>query len=400
LAGTDAVCRGLQAFQAAINRYELTRQVRQRSMKLGPLRPKLRDFVVSKPGKLLQPHQPTQGVVEGLWIVAHCFIGHDAPPPRRYPLDMQHGRGTIEQHTPHTVLHRRAVVGLASLALAASPSLSAEAGEGDGAHRGDRLVSSAERHLDAVRLRLAAVYPELPVVPEIADAAEQGSAGSVALDEDLVPRASASLAVLATNDEPSHEPADTAATPRAAAGGLFGPSGKRYLDAGSKSWTIGGLYASNFDQSHDANLHIAFSTFLADRFEFVVELGGWYFDQPGRDASGNRSGRETVGGLSGSMVFRWHFYATDDREWSVFADAGIGLLAAFDQVPSGGTEFNFLPRIGLGLTKALGDNTSGQAPRLMLGARWHHISNARIKGDDRNPARDSLAGYVAIVFPF
>jgi len=38
--------------------------------------------------------------------------------------------------------------------------------------------------------------------------------------------------------------------------------------------------------------------------------------------------------------------------------------------------------------------------RLQAGVRWAHISNARIKGDDDNPSRDSAMLYVALVFPF
>ena len=160
----------------------------------------------------------------------------------------------------------------------------------------------------------------------------------------------------------------------------------RYGEAGSRWWTVGAVYANDFNDVNDVNLHGAFSQFLADDFEFAVEAAGWYFDQPGTD----------TGGVSGSMIFRWHVLHADDYDWSVFADVGIGLLAAFDDVPDGGTSFNFLPRLGGGFTKAIGDSGA----RLMVGARWHHISNARIFGNDRNPSRDALAGYVAITFPF
>lgn len=165
-----------------------------------------------------------------------------------------------------------------------------------------------------------------------------------------------------------------------------------YGRTGSRWWTIGGLYANDFEDASDANIHIAFSEFLADELEFAVEVAGWYFDQPGDD----------TGGISGSMVFRWHFLHAKDFKWTIFGDAGIGLLGAFDVTPDGGTGFNFLPRAGGGVTWALDDSVNGESrgPRLMLGVRWHHISNANIHGDDNNPSRDSLAGYVAITFPF
>ncbi len=165
-----------------------------------------------------------------------------------------------------------------------------------------------------------------------------------------------------------------------------------YGRSGSRWWTFGGLYANDFDDAQDVNLHVAFSEFLADDLEFAVEAAGWYFDQPG----GN------TGGVSGSMVFRWHALHAEDYRWTLFGDAGIGLLGAFDDVPSGGTGFNFLPRLGGGLTWALNESVDGasRGPRLMVGVRWHHISNARIQGDDNNPGRDSVAGYVALTIPF
>lgn len=106
------------------------------------------------------------------------------------------------------------------------------------------------------------------------------------------------------------------------------------------------------------------------------------------------------------MIFRWHFWRWDRRvaEYgetyrnTFFADFGIGLLAGFDEVPDGGTGFNFLPRLGVGYTHALTETEAGS--RLTLGLRWHHISNARIEGDERNPARDSLMFYAEIQFPF
>ncbi len=165
-----------------------------------------------------------------------------------------------------------------------------------------------------------------------------------------------------------------------------------YGRAGSRWWTIGAAVANNFEGDTDTNLHVAFSTFLADDIEFAVEGAGWYFHQTGDD----------TGGVSGSMVLRWHFLHADDYNWSVFGDAGIGVLFSFDEVPDGGTGFNFLPRIGAGFTKALNDSIDGESrgARFMVGVRYHHISNGRISGDSRNPARDSVCVYAGITFPF
>ncbi|MBL0922491.1 MAG: acyloxyacyl hydrolase [Phycisphaerales bacterium] len=150
---------------------------------------------------------------------------------------------------------------------------------------------------------------------------------------------------------------------------------------------IGGGYARELDDGQaadDANLTFSFSTFLVDNFEFLTEIAGWYFTQPGDDAMG----------LNVSLLFRWHFLNFDT--WTVFVDGGAGVLVSTDLVPDTGTGFNFTPRAGVGGTIRLGES----ANRLVLGARWNHISNARIKGEDRNPSRDGIMGYIAIQFPF
>jgi hypothetical protein len=207
------------------------------------------------------------------------------------------------------------------------------------------------------------------------------AAPPLSLDPSLSLRLGEALA-----DEPAREPTgepSPAADGRRPAGG-YGRAGSRWL-------TVGAGYAYDFDKDNDFNLHAAWSTFLVDGFEFAIEGAGWYFNQQGDD----------TGGVSGSMVFRWHFWHADNYDWSVFTDFGIGLLAGFDEVPNGGTAFNFLPRLGLGYTRALNQSSTGEStgPRWMVGLRWHHISNARIQGDDENPARDSLMAYFALTFP-
>lgn len=157
----------------------------------------------------------------------------------------------------------------------------------------------------------------------------------------------------------------------------------RYADAGTQWLTLGGAVADDFAGSTDVNLHAAWSRFLVDEVELSVELAAWYFDQSGPDAFG----------VNPNLVFRWHLFRAET--WTVYHDAGIGVLLASDTVPDGGTNFDFMPRLGVGLTYGLDDDT-----RLQLGLRWHHISNARIHGDGSNPARDGLLLYVGVIRRF
>ncbi len=139
--------------------------------------------------------------------------------------------------------------------------------------------------------------------------------------------------------------------------------------------------------SNDANVAFTFSTFVATRFELLIELGGWYFNQDGQDAAG----------ANASLLFRWHFLTFGERDdWTIFGEAGAGLLGTTENVPPGGTGFNFTPKAGVGFTHRLGDSDN----RLIVGFRWHHISNARIEGEMRNPGRDGAFVYAGVQFPF
>jgi hypothetical protein len=201
--------------------------------------------------------------------------------------------------------------------------------------------------------------------------------------------ASTSAAVAETGDSSSSldlSPTRFDAQPAAQSSENTAKSGGRepFGSEGSQWLTVGTGVASDFESATDWNLHLAWSIFLVKDVEFALEGAGWYFNQPG----------DNTGGVSGSFLFRWHFVNTG--AWSVYADAGIGLLGAFDEVPDGGTSFDFLPRLGVGLTRQISDDGT----RLQVGLRWHHISNARINGDEDNPSRDGAMLYAGVMFPF
>jgi len=126
------------------------------------------------------------------------------------------------------------------------------------------------------------------------------------------------------------------------------------------------------------------SWFIVDNVELGGELAIWNFDQTGQDA---------VGGSVSALV-RWHF--VNEGRLSLFVDGGIGLMGATDEVPEGGTDFNFLPRAGVGGTWRPWDSDL----RILMGLRWHHISNARYSGAEDNPSRDGAMLYLGLGVPF
>lgn len=161
----------------------------------------------------------------------------------------------------------------------------------------------------------------------------------------------------------------------------FGAAGSRHLGVvGSVGFAL-----EDDDDSTDFNLAFAYHHFIIEDVEIIGEIGGWYFDQD--------DGDDAVG-INPAFTIRWHFLNRD--AWTLYADAGIGLLFATDDVPPGGTEFNFMPRAGGGATFRLDD----RGTRLLVGARWHHVSNARIRGEGRNPDRDGVAVYAGVMWSF
>jgi len=159
--------------------------------------------------------------------------------------------------------------------------------------------------------------------------------------------------------------------------------------ADSWRWGIYGAAAADIAEDGEQYGVLWFASwFPVENVSLNFEFGGWFFDEP-FDAKGD------TGGANANLLLRWHFLAED--RWSIYVDGGAGLLVAGEEVPRGGTNFNFTPQAGIGGTIALDD--AGRT-RLMVGARWHHVSNARIKGAEANPGRDSVLGYVGVTIPF
>jgi hypothetical protein len=171
-------------------------------------------------------------------------------------------------------------------------------------------------------------------------------------------------------------------------------------------WTFTLSVARDNDPGTHARLAAMPSWFLADDLEFGVELGLWGIDQrepaSSTPAPGSNGNADTIA-LSFRFVGRWHFAhgSTSDQrpdayDWTLFVDAGIGMLFSADDVPADGTSLNFLPTFGAGATWRVGEGDT----RLIGGVRWHHVSNARITGDRNNPDFNAPELFVGLVMRF
>ncbi|WP_428009724.1 acyloxyacyl hydrolase [Baaleninema sp.] len=154
-------------------------------------------------------------------------------------------------------------------------------------------------------------------------------------------------------------------------------------ERGSERWYFHGGGATTLDDDRARRLGIlggGLSHFFLNGHSINAELNGLAFDQTGDDAVG----------VNLNLLLRWHLVRQDN--WSLYVDGGAGILGTTNDVPAAGTSFNFTPQAGGGATIALTDEK-----RLMLGLRWHHISNADLYED--NPGRDSLMLYFGLNFP-
>lgn len=156
---------------------------------------------------------------------------------------------------------------------------------------------------------------------------------------------------------------------------------------GDRAWflTLGAGVARDEDPGTHTLGFATFSTFLDQALEFQIELNGYAFQQPGDDAAGagfHFNLRWHVwSGQYGEARQLWDAPMSSAPDWTVFFDGGIGMIFSTDDVPENGTSVNFSPRVGAGFTARLGESQT----RLVMGVRWHHMSNARINGDDENP---------------
>lgn len=131
-------------------------------------------------------------------------------------------------------------------------------------------------------------------------------------------------------------------------------------------------------------VHVGLGYYILNRLSLNFEAVGGYADADDQPTA--------VGGDSATVGFdllaRWHVLVGPN--WSVYLDGGAGLRQFGPRsYPAAGTHFNFTPQAGAGATLRLNHDLW-----LMGGARWLHISNADIDGEDQNPGDDAVQVYL------
>lgn len=167
----------------------------------------------------------------------------------------------------------------------------------------------------------------------------------------------------------------------------------RFFHRGSWRWNIQLGVGSDLGDETFGIGGFGVSYFLEDSFTMEFELNGLYFSQSGEDDDGNEG--ENTAAINLALLFRWHFWISDDQRWSIYADAGAGIMFSGEDVPPGGTGFNFTPQAGMGFSALL---DAERDIRLLSGFRWYHVSNANTS--DNNPGLNTLLIYAGVNFPF
>ena len=152
---------------------------------------------------------------------------------------------------------------------------------------------------------------------------------------------------------------------------------------GQKHWYVQTAGAIDIDENDATSFGLiggGVSQFFANGHSINANLNSLYFQQSGDDALG----------LNFDLLLRYHFLRRPN--WSLFFDGGVGIIGTTNKVPSGGSSFNFTPQFALGTTIRVAPEK-----HLLLGLRWHHISNADTF--DSNPGLDSIMGQVGLILP-
>jgi hypothetical protein len=128
--------------------------------------------------------------------------------------------------------------------------------------------------------------------------------------------------------------------------------------------------------------HIGVGYHLIDYLSLNLEAVGYIVDHAHKSGGG---------GLD--LLPRWHYLVREN--WSLYLDGGLGFIYTRDTLRDPGTHFNFTVQAGPGATYRFSDCFNA-----MVGYRWFHISNARIRGKNRNVGFDSPMFYLGVMSTF
>lgn len=171
--------------------------------------------------------------------------------------------------------------------------------------------------------------------------------------------------------EPEAAYAQDAPAPASGGGVALAPS----------SFEVAGGVASDLSDVTIGILQASWRMPVAESLSVALFAEGLYAGQDSGDATG----------FGGGISLRWNFSRVESTDF--YLDAGCGMAVFSDEVPDGGSTFNFTPRAMIGFTTAIGEDA-----RFFLQGGWMHVSNAQTSGT--NPGIDAIALFAGLGFEF
>ena len=175
---------------------------------------------------------------------------------------------------------------------------------------------------------------------------------------------------------------ETTATPQSAMSPRIGA-------ADSTDFEVIGSAASDFDGVTLGIVDAGVTWYVAEGVGFGVFAEGLYASL-GDGADAGESGGDSWGGGGGALV-RWHLVR--EATWTVFAEAGCGVVVSSEAIPERGTTTNFTPRVNIGASFALSPTSD-----LLVRAGWFHMSNAQT--GQENDGVDAASIGIGLSFAF
>lgn len=175
-------------------------------------------------------------------------------------------------------------------------------------------------------------------------------------------------------------PADAGSVPRPAASAPADALPDPFAQ-GARYWSVTAGTSRKPSLAWFALTQLGVSYYLAD--DLAIECGG---------QSGYVESERTSGGAFGGpqLGMRWHF--AKKKRWSMYIEALAGAVYQRHPITPASLRFNFDLQGGGGATYRLGNTTM-----VAGGIRAHHLSNARVRGSNRNMGYDASMLYLELM---
>lgn len=153
---------------------------------------------------------------------------------------------------------------------------------------------------------------------------------------------------------------------------------------GSRYWSLA------TSASRDYSLGSVYLTQIHVNYYFAHNLAISYGGE-----IGYINGKRTKGGVIGGpqIGLRWHFVKI--QKWSIYMEGLVGAVAQQQPLTEQSLRFNFDLEPGGGFSYSL-----NQKMLLQSGFRWHHLSNARVRGKEHNVGYDGPMVYLQFSHSF